>query len=102
MNALTLTQKLTEKGINAEKTLRKITLMYQLIHTITDLSNEVENDFKAVGEYKMKSKFMLKGIKNQCYLFVKDLYPRLSDSEIDAMVSDLDELENLIKQWAKL
>lgn len=102
MNGLMLLNKLKEKGINPETTLRKITLMFQLSQLLVNLTDEIEADFRLVGAYKMQDKQTLKQLNRLLSRFLNDLYPNLTQEQIDEMIEDLDELEKIIKEWAQL
>jgi len=102
MTALTILDKMREKGLDGAKTLRKLTLMFQLAQLTLNLADEVESDFKSIGTYRMADKVTLKQLHTLLYRFLRDLYPNLTQEQLDDMIGDLDELESLTKNWAKL
>ena len=102
VTALGLTEIMKEKGIDGDVTLRKVVLISYLAHAIIDISDEVERDFRKVGNYKMDFKHKIKSIRRDSWELVKHAYPKLTEEGIGELTEHLDDLETILYEWANI
>ena len=100
--ALEITEKMREKGVDGENTFRKVILMSYLAHAIIDISDEIERDFRKVGNYKMDFKHKIKSIRRDSWDLVKQAYPNFTEDGINELTANLDDLEAILYQWANI